>query len=43
MRKPYTAKSWRKFIGQDTNSSLTNEMMMAFADGREPKESEETK
>lgn len=32
-----------KIIGQDTNSSLTNEMMMAFAAGKEPKESEETK
>ena len=25
-----------KIIGQDTNSSLTNEMMMAFASGKEP-------
>ena len=32
-----------KIIGQDTNSSLTNEMMMAFASGKEPKESEEAK
>lgn len=26
-----------KIIGQDTNSSLTNEMMMVFAAGKEPK------
>ena len=26
-----------KIIGQDTDSSLTNEMMMAFAAGKEPK------